>query len=99
MGDPLRSVIYVPSGLELDRWLAVCAEAVDAHGWDLSAVVRCWEDVTQLIRGGLLDLVVTGSREHLPPDRLPRVVAVDELETPAIPPGQRRPQRLPRPAG
>jgi hypothetical protein len=102
MGDPLRSVIYVPSGLELDRWLAVCAEAVDAHGWQLSAVVRCWEDVRQLLHAGLLDLLVVGHPGHLDPQRIPRVVVAGDLPLPAAAttgPEQRRPIIRPGPAG
>jgi hypothetical protein len=94
MGDPLRSVIYVPAGLELDRWLAVCAEAVDAHGWELAAVVRHWGDVRQLLRGGLLDLLVVGHPGHLDPQRIPRVVVADDASVPVTAefrPEQRRP--------
>jgi hypothetical protein len=84
----------VPSGLELDRWLAVCAETVELHGWDLSAVVRHWEDVRRLLRGGLLDLLVVGHPAHLDPQRIPRVVAAGDQPVPATTttaPEQRRP--------
>jgi hypothetical protein len=102
MGDPLRSVVYVPAGLELDRWLAVCAEAVELHGWELAAVVRHWSDVRQLLRGGLLDLLVIGHPGHLDPQRIPRVVIAGDPPppAPATVPEQRRPViHRPGPAG
>jgi hypothetical protein len=102
MSDPLRSVIYVPSGLELHRWLAICAETVELHGWELAAVVRHWGDVRQLLRGGLLDLLVVGHPGHLDPQRIPRVVVAGDLPVPAAAttvPEQRRPVIRPGPAG
>jgi hypothetical protein len=105
MGDPpnLRSVVYVPSGLELNRWLKICAETVEAHGWDLTAIVRHWDDVRQLLRAGLLDTLVVGHPGHLDPQRIPRVVAAGGLPVPVtteVRPEQRRPVIYrPGPAG
>jgi hypothetical protein len=101
MGDPLRSVVYVPVGLELDRWLAVCAEAVELHGWELAAVVRHWGDVRQLLHAGLLDTLVIGHPGHLDPQRIPRVVVAGDQPLPAATavPEQRRPVIRPGPAG
>jgi hypothetical protein len=94
MGDPLRSVVYVPAGLELDRWLAACAQTVELHGWDLTAIVRRWEDVRRLLRSGLLDTLVIGHPGHLDPERIPRVVAAGDAPVPVttvLRPEQRRP--------
>jgi hypothetical protein len=102
MGDPLRSVIYVPAGLELHRWLAICAETVELHGWELAAVVRHWGDVRQLLHTGLLDLLVVGHPGHLDPQRTPRVVIAGDLPLPLateLRPEQRRPVIRPGPAG
>jgi hypothetical protein len=101
MGDPLRSVIYVPSGLELHRWLKICAETVELHGWELAAVVRHWSDVRQLLRAGLLDTLVVGHPGHLDPQRIPRVVIAGDQPLPATTtvPEQRRPVIRLGPAG
>jgi hypothetical protein len=90
----LRAVIYVPSGADLDRWLTICAEVVDTHGWHLTAIVRRWSDATRLLRAGMLDLLVVGHPAHLDPDRIPRVVTAGDTPVPVTgaPAARRRPR-------
>ena len=51
-----------------------------------------WDDVVDLLVRGVAQIAVVARREHLPPDRLPRLEVI--AETPPQAPDRRRPRRL-----
>jgi hypothetical protein len=84
-GDPyLSAAIYVCGGPAAERSAAECAEYAAGEGWRVVAYVRAesgddrWSDVLALLADGVVDVVVAPSRRDLPPDRVPRLVLVDE---------------------
>jgi hypothetical protein len=92
MPELLRAALYVPRGLELHRWSAALTAVADAEGWPVASLVRRWEDMTDLMCDRLVDVAIVPSWDHLPPDRIPRVVAADRYSSPRLMPGQRRPE-------
>jgi hypothetical protein len=90
---PHRAALYIPAGLALQRWSRRLTAVADAHAWQAATLVRHWEDLAELICGRLVDVGIIPSRAHLPPDRIPRLVAADEdQQGQLVIPGQRRPQ-------
>lgn len=98
----MRYVIYVPDDTRQEGALAECLNyAENTHPeWHSAGVVTGrWPDVIAMTRAGLADVILIAERAHLPPDRVPRVVSVEE-EMSAHPggcptrPTQRRPHPL-----
>lgn len=96
----LRAVIYLLAGEGMVRWRRICATHVELHGYLLVSIViddaggAKWASVRSLLDAGRVDVVVVAHRDHLPPDRLPRIeVANDE---PTLNLHQRRPSRIRR---
>lgn len=91
-----RYLIYIPRGDAAAQALADCLDYVEREHpeWTSEGViVGRWQAVVSMLACGKADIVVIAKRSHLPPDRIPRVVAVeDELSGP--PPCDSR-----RPAG
>lgn len=99
----LRYVIFVPRGPEFEQALARCLEFVGRTDWiSEGVIIGRWDAVMNLVWQELVEVVVIAHRAHLPPDRTPRLVVVDEeLIAPAAadtggpqPPGQRRPRQI-----
>lgn len=92
----LRAVIYLPAAVEVARWLPVCLAHCERHAYIVASVilpnVSGWAAVVDLLTGGEVDVVVVGSYDHLPPDRVPRIEEAVE-DRPSGRPAQRRPRR------
>lgn len=93
----MHAAIYIPTGADLNRWLTACTELAQARGWHADTLVRRWDDLVSLALSGRAPVAIVGTRGHLPPDRVPRIEAVDE-QPPLTVPAQRRPRRLTTPA-
>lgn len=77
----IRYLIYVPAGDEGPVALAECLAYAerDHPEWDsCGVIVGAWQAVISMLVRGLADIVVIAQRSHLPADRLPRIVAVEE---------------------
>lgn len=85
----IRSVLYVPQGVELWRWLAALTACGQGQGWHVGGYTRDWHELVNLLASGHYQVGLHASEAHLPPDRVPRLAAMDEL----VPPGSglRRP--------
>jgi len=89
-----RYLIYIPRGDAAAQALADCLDYAEREHPDwISAgvVVGRWQAVVSMLLEGEADLVLVAERTHLPPDRIPRVVAVAEELTPPAPRDSRRP--------
>lgn len=85
-------IIFVPPEV-LDPWVKICAIHCARADHNIRAVVSNWEDVVRVLKDDDdIEIVVVGTREHLPPDRRWRIEAVIE-PTPTDPPERRRPMR------
>lgn len=95
-----RYVIYIPRGDAAAQALADClayAEHEHPEWIPEGVIVGRWQAVVSMLAVGKADIVLIAQRSHLPPDRIPRVVSVeDELADPAPRdsrrPGGRRPR-------
>ncbi|WP_427422630.1 hypothetical protein [Lysinibacillus fusiformis] len=92
--NPLEAIIYLPAGLAASgTWRDACAEFCQRKRYHITAVVTEWADAVGMIVGGEADVLVVGSRDHLPRERRPRIDVVVE-EKLDLPPSQRRPRRM-----
>lgn len=91
----LRCIIFIPSGPEFARWSQICAAYCLNHHYVVVAVTQVWSTAVEMMASGQVAVAVIAKRDHLPPERLPRleVVAEEQADTPAVPPTQRRPLR------
>lgn len=92
-----RFLVYIPAGNAGPQALADClAYAEDAHPEWIPAgvIVGRWSAVVSMLAVGLADIVVIAQRAHLPADRIPRVIAVEE-ELSGAPPAPRDSRRPP----
>lgn len=87
---PQLATLYIPAGLDLDRWLATLAAVADAAGWQVNSLVRRWDDMVDLLASRHADIGIIPSRDLLEPGRTPRLVAADTYRPPT--PGPRRPR-------
>lgn len=88
----LDAIIFVPPDPASRPWLVICAQYCVRCGYHVVAVVSDWEDVVRMLKDDGIDIVVVGRREHLPPDRTPRLEIITE-QSPDDPPEDRRPSR------
>jgi hypothetical protein len=90
----IRAVLFIPP--DAHRWLESCAQYAARHGYEVIAIVAAWADADHMAHQHDA-VVVTGRRDHVPADRLPRLEVVLEESSlpdpPAPTPTQRRPQR------
>jgi len=86
-----RAVLYVPAGLPLMLWLPRLASWAQGQGWEPSSYTSSWPELARLLGTGQRDLGVIATRGHLPLDRWPRVVAMDEQQPPGLPAAAERP--------
>lgn len=90
----MDAAIYVPRELELWRWWAMCHAAIEVGGWHYRTLIRDWHQVVDTSYHGPERIIVTPSVGILPPGRLPRLVAADDmLWTPRPRVGEGRPRR------
>lgn len=95
-----RYVVFIPAGEAGPAALAECLAYAEASHpeWAFAGVVAGgWRAVFSMLADGGADVVVVAQRAHLPPDRLPRVVAVEEELAAPVRRDSRRPSgRRPR---
>jgi len=79
-----RAVLYVPSEDPAHvRWVLVCGDYCSARGYLITAIAGVWADVVAMVRCEGADIVIAARRDHLPPDRLPRLEIAAEACTEA----------------
>lgn len=91
----IDALIFLPRGPQFTRWLDQCALYCHAHAYRVLAVVGHWDDIAAYLHQGFRGVVVVVTLGHLPPDRLPRIEAVDDPGQVSSPPpvSLRRPAR------
>jgi hypothetical protein len=78
-GDqPAKAVILAPAGPEHDLWTAQCARFCADYGCEVIAVTPRWADAVAMIESRSADLIVVAKEEHLDPNRMPRLVVVEQ---------------------
>lgn len=99
MNRPLRAVIWLPTGPDMDRWEAHCLAWCERYRADVVAVMHVGEDaewlwgqVRRMAWEGVFDYLVVAREDHLPRLRRPRIVVVANEP----PPSSRHPDRRPR---
>lgn len=85
----LRATLYVPAGTDLWRWLPQMTDWATSRGLTVGSTVRHWRELAALLGGGEADIGVIPSWEHLRPDRLPRLMA---MQDPPVAPSVPRPR-------
>lgn len=78
----MKYVIFVPDdGASRAEAMNECLEyAANEHpDWDAAGIIiGRWSDAIAMTRKGLAEVILVAERAHLPPDRVPRVVSVEE---------------------
>jgi hypothetical protein len=80
-------VVYIPAA-DAEQALAECLEYAGREHpeWGLAGVVTGdWAAVVAMLGGGQAEVVVIAQRSHLPVDRIPRVIAVEEQLSAPVP--------------
>lgn len=91
---PVQALIFVPlSDPHARHWVSVCFSHCLRNGYTPLAVVRTWDDVWRMIRGGVQAVVVVGRRDHLDATRTPRLEVITEQLGKPPARRQRRPRR------
>lgn len=79
-----HAVIFIPAALHLVEHFNACRLHCEAHGYQIAGLVTTtWDDALTMIWARAAGVVVVARREHLPPDREPRVEVAAEAETPS----------------
>lgn len=89
-----RYLIYIPSGETGPAALAECLAYAEAEhpDWAFAGVIAGhWQAVFGMLATGDADVVLVAQRADLPPDRIPRVVSVEEELAGRPPRDSRRP--------
>ena len=72
-----RAIAFIPSDNPLDGVYAIqCLQHIERRGYQLVAILRTWEQVLEALRADLAQVIVVARREHLDPDRAPRIEVV-----------------------
>jgi len=95
----LRCVLFIPSGSGSRQWLAICAAYCETNHYEIIAIAAIWDDAIAILAAGEASVAVVGRRDHLPPDRTPRIEVVTEQPTDDPQPMRRRPHRRESAAG
>lgn len=78
----MKYVVFVPDdGETRTQAMNDCLEYANTEhpDWDAAGViVGRWADAVAMARQGLAEVILVAQRAHLPPDRLPRIVSVEE---------------------
>lgn len=96
MKHVIDAIVFAPAGPDHLRWLSICLNYCERHGYQVAAVATEWADVLTMLITGRLTVAVVPTRDLIPKDAEPRVETVtQELVTPDAPPtaGQRRVRR------
>ena len=92
-----RAIIFGPPE-DRERWEAECLAYCERHDLEVVGLViggdEKWPALREAMINGVADLVVVASKDHLPPDRRPRIESVTE-EFSAVP-ARRRTGRVER---
>lgn len=91
-----RYLIYVPAGdpAAAAQALADCLDYAEREhpDWESAGIiVGRWTAVVSMLACGKADIVIISKRSDLPPDRIPRVIAVEEELSGPAPRDPRRP--------
>lgn len=89
----ISAVVFVPSGSDQERWLAICASYCTQHKYEIIAVATTWDDVVTMMHQDEAQIAIVARRDHLPPDRPYRLEVVAEVQTAPQDSSQRRPKR------
>jgi hypothetical protein len=96
------AAIWIPSHVDpIEPHLMACLDHARRCRYGLLGIITTapWEEVRRMMMDGKVDVVVVAEREHLPPDRTPRIeVAARGAHASAassprgpVPPRRRRP--------
>lgn len=89
-----RYLIYIPKGDAAAQSLADClgyAEREHPDWTSAGVIVGRWPVVVSMLACHQADIVLIARRSDLPPDRIPRVIAVEEELSGPAPRDSRRP--------
>lgn len=95
------AVLFIPPGPSAERWRDLCGSYCHDHRYTIVAIATTWAAAFAMLISGEASVAVVGRRDHLPPDRTPRLEVVTEPQ-PVMPtrsPMSRRTVRRPRAAG
>jgi len=81
----LRCVLFIPSGPSAIRWRDICAKYANDQRYLIVAVTSTWAAALAMLTSGEAEVAVIGRRDHLPPDRIPRVEVATEPHPVRIP--------------
>lgn len=96
MEAPLRAIIYIPPGVDIERWQKACLKHCRRRSYELVGLVidedgMKWHDVIRMNAHRETDVIVIFDWAAMPPDRLPRVEEVG-IENSGDIPRRRRPR-------
>lgn len=74
----LRCVLFIPTGPSAIRWRDVCAQYAHDHRYLIVAITSSWAAALAMLAAGEAAVAIIGRRDHLPPDRIPRVEVATE---------------------
>ncbi|KAB1915269.1 hypothetical protein [Micromonospora sp. AMSO31t] len=98
------AAIWIPSHVDpIEPHLMACLDHARCCRYGLLGIITTapWDDVRQMMIDGKVDVVVVAEREHLPPDRTPRIEVAARGARPSlaslprgpVPPRRRRPRQ------
>lgn len=94
---PPRAIIYIPFGVDTERWERSCYRHCRRRGYDVISLViddeegSKWQDVVRMFGNDSADVAVVFDLLALPASRLPRMEEV-EVEATGDLPRSRRPR-------
>ncbi|MFE9954157.1 hypothetical protein [Micromonospora sp. NPDC005299] len=98
------TAIWIPSHVDpIEPHLMACLDHAGRCRYDLLGIITTapWDEVRQMMLAGKVDVVVVARREHLPPDRTPRIevaargtdLSLASSPRGPVPPRRRRPRQ------
>jgi hypothetical protein len=98
------AAIWIPSHVDpIEPHLMTCLDHARRCRYDLLGIITTapWDEVRQMMIDGKVDVVVVAQREHLPPDRTPRIevaargthLSLASSPREPVPPRRRRPRQ------
>ena len=91
-----RAIIYVPAGVDVERWQKACHKHCLRRGYDIVSLTvdedgSKWRDVVSMFFNDEAEVVVVFDTHKLPEDRTPRMEEVGVERTGDLP-RERRPR-------
>lgn len=87
----IRSGLFVPTHLtDTLQWTNICARHSTSYGYHIDSVVSTWSDLVRMLFTGQIHVAVAGQRDHLPPDRTPRIEFAMDQGKQQVPGSRRR---------